>query len=177
MPALRVTHPTAEYDRDPLGLDEPRPRLSWRLESDEPGQAQTAYRIRVATDPALLTAPDVWDSGTVASDASVLVPYDGPEPRPRTRYFWSVRAWDTAGRGSEWSEPCWWETGLCEPSQWSAQWIGAPAALTSAPDPAGSFRIWGPANGTAGGDGSGAHWFRTVVEVPTPGTSRQPVSW
>ncbi|MCX4863030.1 glycoside hydrolase family 78 protein [Streptomyces sp. NBC_00825] len=169
MPALRVTHPTAEYDRDPLGLDEPRPRLSWRLESDEPGQAQTAYRIRVATDPALLTAPDVWDSGTVASDASVLVPYDGPEPRPRTRYFWSVRAWDTAGRGSEWSEPCWWETGLCEPSQWSAQWIGAPAALTSAPDPAGSFRIWGPANGTAGGDGSGAHWFRTVVEVPAPG--------
>ncbi|WP_326769184.1 glycoside hydrolase family 78 protein [Streptomyces sp. NBC_01591] len=167
-PALRITHPTTEYERNPLGLDEPRPRLSWRLESDEPGQAQTAYRIRVATDPALLTAPDVWDSGTVASDASVLVPYDGPGPRPRTRYFWAVRAWDAAGRASEWSEPSWWETGLYEPSQWSAQWIGAPAALTAAPKLDESFRIWLPGNGPAGGDASGARWFRAVVEVPEP---------
>jgi len=34
-----------EYRENPLGLDETRPRLTWRMESDERDQRQTAYRI------------------------------------------------------------------------------------------------------------------------------------
>ncbi|GAA2066966.1 family 78 glycoside hydrolase catalytic domain [Streptomyces albiaxialis] len=161
---LRVVRPSVEHAQRPLGLDVRRPRLSWRLESQEPGrhgQAQSAYRIRVATSPALLTAPDVWDSGTVASDTSVLVPYAGPGLLPRTRYYWTVRVWDEVGRASAWGEPSWWETGLLDASRWTARWIGAPPGLLAAPRLDHAHWIWSP-DGTPGG----TRWFRTVVEVP-----------
>lgn len=100
----RVTRPTVEYVGRPLGLDVDRPRLSWPVESGAPGGAQRAYRVRVATGPARLSDPDVWDSGRVESADSVLVPYGGPELRPRTRYYWTVRVWDRDGTASDWSE-------------------------------------------------------------------------
>jgi hypothetical protein len=46
IPAGLRTH----YLINPLGLDSTVPRLSWRVESTEPGQWQTAYRILVAGD-------------------------------------------------------------------------------------------------------------------------------
>lgn len=75
----------------------------------------------------------MWDSGKVMSPDSVLVPYAGPALTSRTRYYWSVRVWDAEGKASAWSEPSWWETGLTDRSDWSAQWIGAPAELVGAP--------------------------------------------
>ncbi len=123
---MKITAPTVEYARHPLGLDEPRPRFSWPMASDEPGLRQSAYQLRVATSAAALAHPDVWDSGRVASDESALVPYAGPELRPRTRYFWTVRVWDGRGGVSGWSAPDWWETGLLGADQWSARWISAP---------------------------------------------------
>ncbi|MGW6511961.1 glycoside hydrolase family 78 protein, partial [Streptomyces niveus] len=108
--ALRVGAPTVEYVRDPLGLDTPEPRLSWPLLSDAPGQTQSAYQIRVASSARGLAEPDVWDSGKVVSDRSVLVAYAGPALRPLTRYHWSVRVWNAAGEVSGWSENAWWET-------------------------------------------------------------------
>ena len=47
--ALRAAKLRCEYQENPLGVDVPRPRLSWALVSDEPGQRQTAYRIVVAS--------------------------------------------------------------------------------------------------------------------------------
>ena len=49
----------------PLGLDEPRPRLSWKLDSERRGAAQSAYRITAAERPSDLDAPDrlLWDTG------------------------------------------------------------------------------------------------------------------
>lgn len=131
--AFRVTGPTVEYAGQPLGLDVARPRLSWPLASGGQDRSQTAYQIRVATDPRRLAEPDVWDSARVASSDSLLVPYAGPPLRARTRYHWSVRVWDDKGEVSEWSEPSWWETGLTAASDWSAQWISAPAALVASP--------------------------------------------
>ncbi|MFF3395073.1 alpha-L-rhamnosidase [Streptomyces sp. NPDC002669] len=166
--AIRVTRPTVEYAERPLGLDIRHPRLSWLLEPTEPGlrgQAQSAYRIRVATDPDRLAAPDVWDSGTVTSGTSLLVPYAGPELQPRTRYFWTVRVWDETGRAAAWSPPTWWETGLLadphDASPWTAQWIGAPAPLLAAPPLDDSHWIWAPEEPP-----TGTRWFRTVVDVP-----------
>ncbi|WP_194894005.1 alpha-L-rhamnosidase [Catenulispora pinisilvae] len=124
-----VAGPTVEYASCPLGLDVARPRFTWPLVAQEPGRVQTAYQVRVATDADRLSSADVWDSGRVRSSESVLVPYDGPALAPRTRYHWSVRAWDNEGQASEWSAPTWWETGLMEQSQWSASWIAAPESL------------------------------------------------
>ena len=42
---LKVNH----VDR-PLGLEDPRPRFSWRLESQQRNIRQSAYRVRVADD-------------------------------------------------------------------------------------------------------------------------------
>ncbi|MEV7866454.1 alpha-L-rhamnosidase [Streptomyces sp. NPDC088124] len=164
--ALRVTAPTVEYGRRPLGLDTPHPRLSWPFVSARPGERQTAYRIRVATAPHRLTRPDVWDSGKVASGQSVLVPYAGPALASRTRYYWTVRVWDADGAPSEWTTPTWWETGLTDPADWSARWIGAPAELVGAPSLDGASWIWFPEGDPASGAPAATRWFRTRVDVP-----------
>ncbi|WP_030935284.1 alpha-L-rhamnosidase [Streptomyces sp. NRRL B-24720] len=163
---VRVKGPTVEYVSHPLGLDVPQPRLSWPLASDEPGQAQTAYQIRVAGSPGRLAKPDVWDSGKVMSPDSVLVPYAGPALSSRTRYYWSVRVWDAGGRASAWSEPSWWETGLPERSDWSAQWVGAPAELVGAPALDDASWIWFPEGDPAAGAPAATRFFRGRVDIP-----------
>ncbi|MEU8956327.1 alpha-L-rhamnosidase [Streptomyces sp. NPDC048518] len=165
-PPLRVSGPTVEYAKNPLGLDTPHPRLSWPLASDVPGVSQSAYQIRVATTADRLDEPDVWDSGKVTSPDSVLVPYDGPPLKARTRYFWSVRVWDGAGRPSAWSEPSWWETGLTEASDWSARWIGAPAALVGTPSLEAASWIWFPEGDPANSAPAATRWFRGHLDVP-----------
>ncbi|WLQ38628.1 alpha-L-rhamnosidase [Streptomyces laculatispora] len=163
--APRVTTPTVEYVQHPLGLDTQHPRLSWPITSDEPNVHQSAYRIRIASSASGLSNPDVWDSGKVMSGESVLVPYAGPRLKPRTRYFWSVRVWDTAGGESGWSAPSWWETGLMDSSQWSATWVSAPPALTDAPSLENSHWIWFPEGEPANSAPKGTRWFRRSIDV------------
>ena len=155
-----------EYTSHPLGLDVPRPRLSWPLTSDEPDQAQSAYQIRVASSAGRLAKPDVWDSGKVASADSVLVPYAGPALKSRTRYYWSVRVWDARGKAGAWSEPSWWETGLTAASDWSAKWIAAPAALVGAPALDDASWIWFPEGDPAAEAPVGTRYFRGRVDIP-----------
>ncbi|UIJ44227.1 glycoside hydrolase family 78 protein [Sphingomonas cannabina] len=112
-----------EYAAEPLGIDEPAPRLAWRV----PTARQAAYRIRVAASPEELAQEKlVWDSGRVASDANAQVAYAGPPLASRTRYWWQVATWDGDGRQSGWSRPGWWEMGLLRPADWSARWIAGP---------------------------------------------------
>jgi len=64
---------TCEQRAAPLGIDERRPRLSWKLRSASDGDAQTAYRIRVARRQSDLEGGDLlWDSGVVTSDDACL---------------------------------------------------------------------------------------------------------
>ncbi|HLZ45928.1 MAG TPA: family 78 glycoside hydrolase catalytic domain, partial [Gemmatimonadales bacterium] len=123
---LGVTGLRVEYLANPLGIDAARPRLSWRITSTARNTMQAAYQIQVAGSESDLTrgAQLVWDSGRRESDASVFVPYDGPALGSRTRYVWRVRIWDTTGRASPWSAPGSLETGLLQPSDWTAAWIG-----------------------------------------------------
>jgi alpha-L-rhamnosidase len=109
----------------PLGMDAELPRLSWKLVDPRTAAKQTAYRIRVATRPSLLTAnkPDLWDSGKIMSDQQLDVPYAGPTLKPETRYYWSVQSWDAHGKPYLQTPVSWWETGV--KGDWSAaQWIG-----------------------------------------------------
>ena len=53
-PSLRPADLRCEYRKDPLGIDEARPRLSWSLEAMDPGArglAQGSYRILAASSP------------------------------------------------------------------------------------------------------------------------------
>ena len=103
--SLRVDGLKCEYRVNPLGLDTPQPRLSWRLDSEERGQCQTAYQILAATNPNALAKGkgDLWDSGKVASADSIHVVYGGQPLRPGQRVYWKVRAWDRDGRPSAYS--------------------------------------------------------------------------
>ena len=48
-PSLAAVQLRCEHAESPLGVDVPDPRLSWKLESRERGDYQTAYRILVAS--------------------------------------------------------------------------------------------------------------------------------
>lgn len=125
-PAVTVGDLQCEHLTDPLGVDVPAPRLSWTLQSGQRGVMQTAYRVIVASSPAyvLRGRGDLWDSGVVRSNRSVLVPYAGKPLQSLQACYWRVRVWDQNGRPSPWSAAAKWEMGLLHPSDWKAKWIG-----------------------------------------------------
>ena len=118
---------TCEYIENPL-VDVSQPRLSWMNEANlgERGQQQTAWQIRVASSPKKLSNPDLWDSEKVESNQSTLVKYQGAPLSSRQECWWQVRTWDKSNNVSAWSEPAFWRMGLLSPSDWQAEWIGAP---------------------------------------------------
>lgn len=123
----------------PIGIDEDKPRFSWKLGSS----GQSAYRITVRSE----SGKTVWDSLKITSDQSLYIEYGGSKLRSSERYFWSVSVWDKSGKCHV-SEETWFETGLTDSGKnlWSkAQWIGSPADTinTSAADTyiiSGAFR-------------------------------------
>jgi len=117
---------TCEYATNPLGVDTPRPRFGWLLQSDKRSQLQSAYRVLIATSEKQLQANvgDKWDSGKVDSDRSVNVEYRGKPLASGEKCYWKVRVWDKLGRPSTWSQPGSFEMGLMKQSDWKAQWIG-----------------------------------------------------
>jgi len=114
---------TCEYQTNPVGIDNPIPRFSWKMQSTDKEVMQTAYEIKVAIDEKGLKAGDTWHSGKVASEASVLIPFGGAELQSKTRYYWQVRVWDNKGNVSSWSEVHFWEMGLLTANEWLAKWI------------------------------------------------------
>ncbi|HUC40480.1 MAG TPA: family 78 glycoside hydrolase catalytic domain [Gemmatimonadales bacterium] len=140
--AIAIQSPTVtglrvEYLTNPLGIDAPRPRLSWRITSTDRNTVQAAYQVQVTKEVGAQHAPPLlWDSGRITADSSVFVTYAGPALTSRTRYVWRVRIWDAKGRGSPWSQPASWETGLLQPSDWTAAWIGTgPTDTAGGPSP------------------------------------------
>lgn len=116
-----------EYRNDPMGIDNTKPRLSWKLE--EPnftrGQKQTAYQILVASSVTILDADkgDVWDSGKVSSDQSVNAVYQGNALESTKPYFWKVKVWDASGETTAWSTPAKFSMGLLQAEDWKGDWI------------------------------------------------------
>ncbi len=117
-----------EYRVNPLGMDEPAPRLEWvnQAGAQERGESQTAWQVQVATSlTALERAPDLWDSDKKVSGESTQITYVGKPLQPRQRCYWRVKVWDKSGHASPWSEAAVFETGQMG-LPWQAQWIGAP---------------------------------------------------
>jgi len=103
-----------------------RPQLSWRVESDTRGAAQSAWQILVASSEEQLAkdAGDLWDSGKTPATRSPMVAYAGKKTIPGQRCYWKVRCWDQDDKPSAWSEPAIWETAPLTPADWlGAKWI------------------------------------------------------
>ncbi|MCS7090056.1 MAG: family 78 glycoside hydrolase catalytic domain [Verrucomicrobiota bacterium] len=118
-----------EYDPDPRGVDEPHPRLFWKLAGHERGLRQTAYQIQVASslDRLAQQQPDLWDTGKIVSEESIHIRYQGAPLQSSQRVFWRVRVWDHKDRPSDWSTNASWIMGILRPDEWRGQWICAPA--------------------------------------------------
>ena len=134
---LSVERLTCEYLTNPLGIDTPQPRLSWIVESKQRAQSQTAHQILVASSDAKLKSDqgDLWDSGKVASDETLHVPYAGEALHSGQSCFWKVRVWNQDGTVSAYSKPARWEMGLLSPSDWHGQWIARTTDTNSNPAP------------------------------------------
>ncbi len=125
---ITPTQLTCEYLQNPAVVDVKQPRLAWIniADTDERGQFQTAWQIRVASTEAGLENPDLWDSQQVTGDQNNRVLYRGKPLTSRMDCWWQVRVWDSKGKVSAWSKPAYWRMGILDPAEWKAQWIGAP---------------------------------------------------
>jgi alpha-L-rhamnosidase len=166
--AVAVGELRCEYLDNPLGIDARQPRLSWITTSDQRGQRQTAYQILVASTPENLNADrgDLWDSGRVASDASIHVRYAGQPLGSNAACYWKVRVWDRAGEPSPWSKPAQWSMGLLARSDWQGTWIGlegddGPTFLTD------TNWIWYPEGNPVESAPVATRYFRRRFALPT----------
>ena len=100
---------TVEYMTNPLGIDVATPRFGWQIHDLEHtrGQKQTAYHVLAASSMENLAREqgDLWDSGKVASDQSVLVSYAGKPLTSGIDCHWKVKVWLEDGNATTWSEP------------------------------------------------------------------------
>jgi alpha-L-rhamnosidase len=120
---LIVKELTVEHKKNPIGIDNQKPKFSWKLSGTGTGIMQTAYSIRISADEKFPASKNVWQVEKVNSDQSVLISYGGNELKSSQRYYWQVKVWDNKGRVSKWSETAFFETGLLNASEWKAKWI------------------------------------------------------
>ncbi len=109
---------------NPLAVERDAIGFTWRLQGTERGAAQTAYQILVASSRGQLQAEagDLWATGKVASGRTASIAYAGKPLSPGLRYWWKVRIWNESGRGSVYSQPARFDTGLAN-SEWKAHFI------------------------------------------------------
>lgn len=168
-----------EHLRNPLGIDNPTPRLKWRLDDPRQGARQTAYRVVVGTDSAAVARGkgNVWDSGRRPTP-DMLLTYDGPALQPLTRYYWQVRVWDKDQVPST-SETASFETGLMQTHPWQGTWIDDGHDIHYRPAPS-STTASTPANTTtpASNSRAGTPPASTTHRGtrPTPGPPHHPSS-
>lgn len=117
---------STEHASNPIGIDNPTPRFSWKTNSQRRNFTQGAYQILVSDsyDKINKNEGNIWDSGKIKSEQSVLVPFEGSLLQPAKTYYWKVKVSDDKGKESAWSTINSFTTGLYTPKDWNnAQWI------------------------------------------------------
>ncbi|WP_316806532.1 alpha-L-rhamnosidase [Pedobacter agri] len=111
-----------EYLKNPIGLDNAKPRFTWQMNDASMGAKQTAYRILVDVDSAALTQEKAscWNSGWAKSDVNLVI-FSGKPLKPFTKYFWRVDV--TNGRKKTLSKIASFEMGMMNMANWQGAWI------------------------------------------------------
>lgn len=115
-PTPTVAAPTAEHHREPFGIGESSPRLSWRTAAPT-GWTQHAYQIEATR------AEGTYRTDWVTSADSVLVPWPLPPLTSREACAIRVRVRGAGEPAGDWSPPLPIEAGLLAPGDWTAQAI------------------------------------------------------
>ncbi len=133
--SVSAHHLLCEMSVDPIGLDQFSPRFSWQLGGLDRAIIQRSYRVRVATNIALLQADtsDVWDSGVIINSSNrehySWDTFYATLPshiilQSATTYYWQVRVEAENMIGSKWSPISSFTTGLYSDKDWAdASWI------------------------------------------------------
>ncbi|WP_455565442.1 family 78 glycoside hydrolase catalytic domain [Mucilaginibacter lappiensis] len=124
---LQVETTRCENNQNPLGVSTANFHFGWELSAKDRSETQSAYQIGVSSSKAKLIANefDVWNSGKIPGNNSIMIPYRGNKLKPATVYFWKVKVWDKKGLPSIWSEVDSFCTGLENTKDWqNAKWIG-----------------------------------------------------
>jgi alpha-L-rhamnosidase len=116
---------------NPNAIDNTTPHLSWKIKSDRP-MRQQAYEIQVASDSALLQngAADLWKSGKIYANTSVMIPCNGIELKARSLCWWSVRVWNEKGELSAWAPAARFGVGLLSKNDMQGNFIGLAGVKT-----------------------------------------------
>ena len=122
---INLVSPQVEMQENPQGISTTSPRFSWQISSDLHNLQQQSYQIQVALNEKDLKQGKklIWDSGTVDSDESILIPYEGEDLASGVEYFWRVNVVTNKGE-TGWSEINKWSMALLDNSEWHAKWIG-----------------------------------------------------
>lgn len=124
-----------------LGIQESKPRLSWKFRNAPSNFQQRGYEIEVLEE-ILGSDPAIPSTSKWISSLSTLVPWPQDQPlRSRQKISARVRVWDVTGQTTPWSEPTGLETGLLNRTDWVCERITAPwAPGSSGPDPEHLYR-------------------------------------
>ncbi|MDD4778439.1 MAG: family 78 glycoside hydrolase catalytic domain, partial [Fermentimonas sp.] len=134
-----------DYIENPIGVDNPNPRLTWSIENNRQGAKQTAYRLIVGTNrekvnnigsntPVSGSFNGIsWDTGVVKSDIQ-LITYAGANLEPFTIYYWKVITWDEEENENS-SDIKTFEMGMVDISNWNGNWISDGGDINYKPAP------------------------------------------
>lgn len=114
--SLALRNLTVEYRECPLGIDSPKPRISWQLCSSIDDTKQSVYSIIVTDSNGV-----VWQTDNVYSDCSQQIEYSGAELSMQTRYHVTVFVTDNHENSAQIEG--WFETGLMGDENFKAHWI------------------------------------------------------
>lgn len=116
---------SCEFLSNPLGIDNDRPSLGWKVENSVEEDSQTFYRILVSSSLDKLNEDvgDLWDSGKVRSSQQVNVRYDGKDMKSGQFVWWKVRIWTRKKGIQTWSNPASFSVGLLDSADWKGQYI------------------------------------------------------
>jgi hypothetical protein len=154
MTALAITPVRFEHHREPLGIGDTRPRLSWVVTAAPAGWSQAGYDLQARS------ADGSVESCHADSNESVLVAWPFTPLAARQRR--EVRVGLAAGGTTVWSDWAPVEAGLVDASDWTAQMVGPAAgspadvaspllrtAFTLPASPVVRARLYGSAHGVA----------------------------
>ncbi len=110
---MKAIHLKTEHMRNPIGLMNRQPYLSWVCEGD---QSQTAWELE-----ACIGGQPLWTSGRISgSETHCIFPKELPS---RACVTWKVRLWNEQDVPGPWSEEATFELGITDHSEWRAMWI------------------------------------------------------
>ncbi len=129
---FRIVNLKCEHSANPVGIDIPKPHLSWNIESGQRNWLQYACQIIVASDSSKLNLNngDVWDSGKIISQECLYIPFSGKQLVSLQKYWWKVKIWDKNGMESNWSNASCWTMAMLNPADWKGSWISSDLQLS-----------------------------------------------